>query len=136
MRNIEVCMDHYRSTCHPNSLISEGIGPCIAIGIYDRLNRKGYLIHEPDPLSEKMTRFINMVLRQSILANLIVKVTGGSIFDDDIDPEGVINSRREIEGIIHLYFNGSNIIFDWPPENSYCAICISTLNELIEVTFF
>jgi len=34
---------------HPKKVASGGVGPCLALGIYNPLDKSGYIVHDVDP---------------------------------------------------------------------------------------
>ncbi|HKK61193.1 MAG TPA: hypothetical protein VJ951_01455 [Bacteroidales bacterium] len=71
-------------TDSPGVLFSGAMGPCIAIGIYDPNNRKGYMMHESNAhVNLDVPNFLENVMKETIIDDLINWVAGGGIDSED-----------------------------------------------------
>ena len=65
MHIIKVGVCEMKKANYPDTLVSGGMGPCIAIGVYDPKTRSGYMMHEPDFLSVDLSGKLQEIQRIS-----------------------------------------------------------------------
>ena len=117
--------DHWKKAYSPNILCSGGIGPCVAISIYDSKSKSGYMLHDPSPtLMKRISPFLKEVIEDyGSVSGLEVHVTGAAICDGE-DFEEVLPLEREYT-LKELYkvFKEDQVFVEWLPNN--------TIGELI-----
>lgn len=105
----------------PDILESGGLGPCIAIGVYDSKTKSGYMIHELDYAD--LDRKIREIKRDYCdLRRLKIFVVGNSLdsFGSKEQREYEISKRPCIEQTLRKYFQDSQLQIRWTPDD-YCA---------------
>ncbi len=110
-------------TCSPCVIQSGGLGPCIAIGIYDKKQKIGYMMHESNAdINQEVPGFINYVLNKSKKRNLKVYVAGGEINNRASADENrdVNSSRNYVKSELEKAFEKNQITYEW--NNSTDAI--------------
>ena len=109
----------------PGLISSGGLGPCIAIAIYDSARKQGYMMHESNAhVNNKLPDFLDLVLTKSKIENLIVRVAGGEI-DANEDPNSEENlytkeARDYVKEELEKRFASNQIKLQW--NNSFDAV--------------
>ena len=112
----------------PDTLWTDGLGPCIAVAVYDPVTKSGYMMHT----------FLHVSLEPQIqkikndygdLSRLRVFVTGDSMSlyggvrqDDDFDLSG----RSYVEEIITNYFDKRRTTIQWLPDDQCGELHLDT----------
>ncbi|MDO8510725.1 MAG: hypothetical protein Q7S55_01015 [Nanoarchaeota archaeon] len=102
----------------PDSLWTDGLGPCIAVAVYDPVTKSGYLMHAL-PHTSLEPKIEEMSKDYGDLSRLRVFVTGNSmsfyngIRQDKFD----LSERSYVEGIMTKYFNKRRTTIQWLPDN-------------------
>ncbi len=79
-REVAVGMYEMKKARCPNILVSEGIGPCIAIALYDEKTKSGYMMHQPNFEPKNLESKIGNIREDyKDLGRLRVLVTGSSM---------------------------------------------------------
>lgn len=120
-------------TCSPGVISSGAMGPCIAIGIFDALEQRGYMIHESNAhVNTTIPGFLDNVLNNTENDNLVVCVAGGGIDPlEDPDDEFNINddiqaSRDYVIGELEIKFRDDQIEYHWNNGNGYIELHLNT----------
>ncbi len=97
---------------NPQIISSGGMGPCISIGIYDPITKRGYMRHQNSPDNDsEMEDFIIKTLTECFNANILdVYVAGGA---EGKFAEGVLDSRIYVEELLLKYFDKDQIKTKW-----------------------
>jgi hypothetical protein len=101
---------------HPAILRSGGLGPGTAIGIYNKKNKTGYMLHEACFLYANLEESLEKIKKDyTNLDNLKVYVTGNSLSSDDTKEQRnfELENRTYVENTLKKYFNSKQIKFDW-----------------------
>ncbi|MEE9525588.1 MAG: hypothetical protein V3V78_03205 [Candidatus Woesearchaeota archaeon] len=116
MKEIEVDGDDWKKADYPD-ILHTILGPCIGIGIFDPKTRSGYMIHSTDfYVLDNLDSFLNIIQEDyKDLSRLRLCVVGNSLLGDD--PQEVnecsLKSRSYVEDQLPIYFNKSQIDFQW-----------------------
>lgn len=117
------------SVVYPYQIRSGGLGPCIAIGIYDKKKRRGYMIHESNAShNQEVPTFIENVLKKSKKDNLTVYVAGGEIsnLDEPEDKEYTQGCRDYVKEELDRIFDINQIIYNWNNTPNIIELILST----------
>lgn len=114
---INVGMGELKKALYPDILCSGGLGPCIAVAVYDPVTRSGYMLHEHHPNIEAKIKEIQKDYQD--LSRVQVFVTGNSLFSDfDAEQTAFERSfRADVEKIISQYFNQRQTEIQWLADN-------------------
>lgn len=146
MHSEEIIVEQFemKKANFPDILRSGGLGPCIAIGLYDSKTRSGYMMHEVDYTD--LDRKIREIKRDYCdLRRLKIFVVGNSLdsLGSEEQREYEISKRPHIEQILKKYFQGSQLQIKWMHDN-HCAelfldtstgifkLYIQSLDEILE----
>ena len=117
---------------YPDTLRSGGLGPCIAIGVYDPKSKSGYMMHEGNFQYEDLDGAIQVIERDyGDLSSLKVFATGNSLssYDDDEEQrEYEIANRPFVEQILNKYFQASQLQIEWMPDDVTADLYLYTSN--------
>lgn len=110
---------------YPNILNSGGLGPCVAIGIYNPNERSGYMIHHPMPYKDNLNSFFKVIKKDyKNTSNLKIYVTGNSPSEtDDLTQDEHYSLRTLVEESIENNFESSKLRYDWTDDLN----CITSL---------
>lgn len=100
----------------PTILRSGGLGPCTAIGIFNKEDKTGYMLHEPYFLYADLEEKLEIIKKDyARLDNLKVYVTGNSLSsqDDENQRNFEFGDREYVENTLKKYFTNKQIKFDW-----------------------
>jgi len=125
---IEVSQFEQAEAYSPDSITSGGLYPCIAVGFYDKVLKKVYLIHESNAsMNQGIPGYIKHVLTGSESKNLKIYVTGACILDGDTDEDiqYVMNDRDYVQTLLNEVFMAEQISYEWPPFNVCVEMTIS-----------
>ena len=93
-------MHEFKTAVAPNVLITEGLGPCIGVGIIHEA--QGFLLHSPDVImeSDEIHSFFNLLhgqIPRISRAKIVPVVAGGSLeeYSGDASDEEIRESTRE-----------------------------------------
>ena len=117
----------------PDILWTDGLGPCIAVAVYDSVTKSGYLMHAlPGTSLESQIEEIRKDYDD--LTRLRVFVTGNSLslplYNGAEEGKHDLSDRLYVEGIIGKYFNKQQTKIRWLPDY-HCGelyLCTSTGN--------
>ena len=130
----------------PDILRSGGLGPCIAIGIYDSKTKSGYMMHGLDFQSDDLDGKIQEIKKDyGNLTELQIFAVGNSLdsFDNEEQREYEIINRPFVEQILRKYFQDSQLQIKWIHDD-HCAelfldtstgefeLDIQSLDEMLE----
>ena len=113
----------------PDLIRSGGLGPCIAVGIYDYFSKSGYMMHEVDYSCIDFGSKIEMLKRDyGSLNNLKVFAAGNSIFSlDKLEQKDLeLSSRYFVEEMLVKYFPVGNIEFNWLDDDVVGELFLDT----------
>lgn len=115
-RAVKLEQGDLRSTTSPNLIRSGGLGPCIAIGAYNHILKKGYMVHDPCPsVSGMIPRFIEKVTRKcGDISEVVLYATGAA--PEKIPPdlkENIEENREFVRTELLKFFKPEQVIFDW-----------------------
>lgn len=115
---------------YPESISSGPLGPSIAIGIYDPVNRVAYLREQTCPDADNdMETFIQDALKEFPKKRARVVVTGGAYDVNDtqfITAEGVLSDRRFVEQLVEKYFEKRQVTIKWTEHNLCSELIVDT----------
>ncbi len=144
INEIEVGQFEFKKAYSPDVLSSGGLGPCIAVGVFDPLTRSGYIMHSPgfkicEPEMEfNLFRIIEDYLGSSRDLSKLKVFAAGCAFerDDDLDfRKFKIDERAHAERILRNYFNDSQLTIKWTPNNHIAALSLYTSTGKFEVDY-
>ena len=121
--DIEVDQFEMKKAHYPDILRSGGLGPCIAIGVYDPNTRSGYMMHEPHFQYAKLDEKIQKILRDyKDASRLKIFVAGNSLssHDDNTQRGFEMSNRPHVERCMKKYFQDSQVRIQWVPDD-HCA---------------
>lgn len=119
----------YGKVKSPEVIASGGLGPCIAIGIYDKKRKCGYMIHADNAHYNKVvTDLLNRILVKSKLNNLTIYVAGGGANSNDDDYASVMESRDYVTEELRSRFNSDQITIEWNKHNDTHELFLDTSN--------
>lgn len=127
---MEIEQGQYGNVDFPDSIKSGGMGPCIAVGIYDKINEKGYMIHEANAHANRnMEEFLSLVHDNTKPRNLKIYVTGACFekADDDNTIIQTKEARDYVESIIKKKFKGSKVKINWSINDSNTELELDTI---------
>ena len=127
--DIEVEQFEMKKANYPDTLRSGGLGPCIAIGVYDPMTRSGYMMHEPHFQSADLDKNINEIRRDyGDLIRLRVFVAGNSLDSDDDAKQREFNrsNRPYVEQTLKKYFQVSQLQVNWMPDDHIAVLSLDT----------
>jgi len=140
MAEIFVDMFKLGRAASPDILFSGGLGPCVAIAVYNPHIKTGYMMHEPNLgiRRNSLKEFISAIKRETTnMLELKVCATGSSPF---YDGEGLLidckESRRIAEDTIRKEFQKKNVRIEWTPQNFSSALSLYTETGKFEITRF
>ena len=114
---------------YPDTLSSGGLGPCIAIGVYDPKTRTGYMMHEPHFQYPDLDGKINEIRGDyGDLTRLRVFAAGNSLAsDDDAKQRDFERSDRPyVEQTLRKYFQDSQLQIRWMPDDHSAELFLDT----------
>ncbi len=129
-REIVVGIDEFRKATCPDVLKSGGLGPCIAIGVYNPSDRSGYMLHEADP---QTTNYLMEFLRTieadyGGMDGLRVRVGGNSLSNADTIDRSLREyqkcNRIYVKNTLLNYFERRRIIFRRAPDDNNCELVL------------
>jgi len=103
----------------PEVIASGGLGPCIAIGIFDSGKKIGYMIHEANALHDgNIPAFLDTILEKSKSKNLILYAIGGGMIPKTMDGweytnEEIFAARAYAQREIEKRFDPNNVTIEW-----------------------
>jgi len=111
----------------PDILASGGLGPCIAIGVYDLQSKSGYMMHDPQFEEEDLEERIKIIREDyKDLSRLSLFVAGnafsaglelGKAGFKGIPRERIYASRELVINFLKKYFKDSQMKVQWLPDN-------------------
>lgn len=114
MMNITVEQGDFEVAEAGFTLETGAAGPCILIGIYDRVLKKAYLIHEDSASHKgKLFQFIETVKKTSDPKNLIAKVRGGAGSENDPDFDVIKENRDVVRQALSGFLDENQIDLKW-----------------------
>ncbi len=129
-------------TSSPGVISSGGLGPCIAIGVYDKKRKRGYMMHESNANeNEEVPLFLDYVLKKSKKENLAIYVAGGGLnpLEDPNDPENInesiFESRNYVKAELEARFEMDHITIDWNYSLNTIELILDTSNGDFLVEF-
>lgn len=115
----------------PDVLRSGGLGPCIAIGLYDPLTMSGYMIHDHHFSEADVIGFKRAVQADYVdLSRLHVVAIGAgySTAIEDQEERAITEAMRsEVEQSINNFFAGAQIYIEWTPDDKGNELFLDTL---------
>lgn len=107
---------------YPGVISSGGLGPCISVAIYDKINKIGYMRHDPSP-GEDMEMFISETIKKMEVTNAKVYIGGGSLKIDYYDEENINikNDRKSVKRLVERYFSKKQIAERWAKIDCYLS---------------
>ena len=114
----------------PDVLRSGGLGPCIAIGVYDPLTKAGYMAHHQCFSEADLASFNRWVQSDcEDLARLHVVAVGAGYADDEEPDIQYITtaSRALVESTIKTFYAGAQIFIEWTPDDKTNELILNTL---------
>lgn len=141
----EIGSDKTATVRYPDAVSTGGVGPCLAVGVLDHLNGKGYLGHFYGGMEDQAFSFMDMVLGETDDLSLLEVVVVGNmpLPKEAIDYGGGdfdkhLNNYKNIRKEITNYFYNKSIdnletyFLDNPDDSSY-SITIDTGEGFIDV---
>ncbi|MBR9692270.1 hypothetical protein GOV06_05805 [Candidatus Woesearchaeota archaeon] len=122
-----IVKDDWRKASNPDILKSGGLGPCIAIGVYDPNTKTGYMVHIPGMSDENLSKFLEVVKNDyPNLDDLIVEAFGAGMDDceDKEYHEYLKLDRKYVEKKLSKLFK--NLVCDWLPNNCVGELILDT----------
>lgn len=119
------------------TLKSGGLGPCIAIGIFNPIKLKATMLHEANfAMDNELDNILEEVIAD--LGNkkrLIVHVIGNSISTNEgkEQKEYQIANREYVEDILANYFDPSQVTIEWTEPNNTSELTIEIDEGRFEV---
>lgn len=120
----------------PTIISSGGLGPCVAIGVFDEVKLKGYMAHLQDPdQSDELDKFLNYALEETGNRTLTVWVTGAAIEneDDDVMIDEIMATRKYVENELAERIPNSKLTIAWSSDNCINELYLSTSSGEFEV---
>jgi hypothetical protein len=118
-------------TCSPGVISSGGLGPCIAIGIYDTRRKYGYMIHEANmAFNSELSAFLTNVLSKSNKEDLSVYIAGGEINNvaSKNDNKHVRECRNHVKTELLKLFDKKQIKINWNNSSDAIELILETEN--------
>jgi hypothetical protein len=116
----------------PEIISSGGLGPCIAIGIYHKRKKKGYMLHVACPsASASAETFLDHVIKETKnTETLKVYVCGSSIErrDGRESVEDANQDREFIKELINEKLKTRNTEFNWAPSDATTELFLDVQN--------
>ncbi len=122
----------------PEIICSNGMGPCIAVGIYDPIQKAGSMIHQPSPNhSNDMEEFIINSLKRYNKDLVKVYACGGAILtgESDVDIDNTNEARLHVEDLLNKYFSTSQFIIRWSNIDVTSELFLDTSNGKFEIEY-
>lgn len=136
-----ISMDEWGMVSDPDIIDTDGVGPCIGIGVFDNNKTVGYLIHFSciDHEEELLKEFIDAILSRSHTADLCILLTGACVMalkDESFAElrEGKERERRYVENLMRTTFPGCTRILNWTPDDCSSKLVIDTETRRMEVS--
>jgi chemotaxis receptor (MCP) glutamine deamidase CheD len=127
MEDKELEMDESGRVNYPNVISSGGLGPCIAVGIYDKKSRSGYMMHKAGADNDKdLEVFLRDTLKSTTKEDLKVWVCGGVIDVDDGDEADVQSARNHVINLIEEYFEKEQVSINWAKPRTITELILNT----------
>jgi hypothetical protein len=114
---------------YPDTLSSGGLGPCIAIGVFDPKTRSGYMMHEPHFRSVDLDGKINEIRKDyGDLTRLRVFATGNSLssYESEGQRKFERSNRLYVEQTLRKYFRDSQLQIRWMPDDHNVVLFLDT----------
>lgn len=127
MEDKELEIDESGRVNYPNVISSGGLGPCIAVGIYDKKSRSGYMMHKAGADNDNdLEIFIQDTLKSTTKEDLEVWVCGGVIDVDDEDELDVTHARTFVSNLIEKYFKKEQVTLKWAKSRTSSELILNT----------
>lgn len=82
--HIQVEQGEYKSVISPDTISSGAFCTCYVIGIWDKRLRMAHLLHDDAPINHQiLPKFLDMILAESKVGDLTIKVFGGGESGDE-----------------------------------------------------
>lgn len=129
VEEINVGVGEMNKAYSPDILRTEGLGPCIAVAVYDPVTESGYMIHAL-PHTSLESKIKEIRDDYGDLTRLRVFVTGNSLSLNSCQgaEQGGddLSDRPYVEGIIKRNFNRRRIKIQWLPDCHCGELCLDT----------
>jgi hypothetical protein len=116
------------------TIYSGGLGPCIAIAVYNRRQKKAWMIHHPNMDSNQpLDTFFKKATQGTKIKNLTIFVTGCSI--DGIESESDRHcrlARQYTEEILAKWFTEEQVVISWSEPGALTEMIIDTHDDIVE----
>ena len=126
------------ATAHsPDILYSGGIGPCIAIAIYDPYSKIGHMMHSPDFELVNLKEDIEKIVQQSKDPSSLKVYAIGNSLDSEDDEElqnFVLNNRILVEKTLKEIFGEHQLEIFWAPSDHICTLTLDILRGEFSTT--
>lgn len=127
---IEVGQGEEKTACSDDILCSGGLGPCIAIVIYNPKSKCAVMMHEANwavdnTLYERLERIIAELGNKK---KLKVFAVGNAVFSDDSDEEKdyILDNRGYVIDELSHFFAHENITTKWLKEDNTAEMVFYT----------
>lgn len=112
--NINVDQGEYDIAKEGYTITTGCAGPCILVGVYDKVQKQAYLIHEDSAAHGGMIQeFVKKITLNSDKADLIINIRGGSGRKRDPEFDAVIDNRNAVISYLKEFEGESQICIKW-----------------------
>jgi len=115
----------------PDILDSGGLGPCIAVAIYDPVTRSGYMAHSPSFDNDEILETLIQRVQEDYgdLSSLRILAFGGAIDTGIFLPDqiqGVKRCRVYVDDILKKHFSAPQIQIKWAANYMIASLILDT----------
>jgi hypothetical protein len=134
---IEVNQFELKFASNGDFLCSGGLGPCIAIAIYNKKTKEGAMNHHPAWVHDKVLdiELQKIIMKLGKIADLQVVVAGANLdTQDDKEQREIVRSSREyVTETLSSFFKGNQINITWTDDNSFTEMTLDTATSKVEL---
>ena len=130
--DVQLSINEYKEVRSPQVISSGGLGPCIAVGVYHKSKKKGYMLHAARPSGSAITeQFLDLVVEQTKnSAALSVYICGSSVerIDGEDGVDEAFEDREFVEDTVRQKLNTENIEINWASKDSTAELFLDSKN--------
>lgn len=91
---IQVEQGEYQTVTSPDTISSGSFCTCYVVGVWDKRLRRAHILHDEAPINDQiLPKFLDMILAESRIDDLTIKVFGGGESGDE--HQGYIFDNRQ-----------------------------------------
>src|SRR5688572_14731737 len=121
MADKTITQDSYDQVSYPDEIRSGGLGPCIAVGVFHKSKKIGYMFHGAAPHQATLfNEFLEHVVHETKNSKAnIVWMCGASIEDQDEqeDLDDANEARDYVESTVRSTLKTNKIEVQWSDDN-------------------